>query len=91
MSGTVAVIVQVMPESPTSDLAAIVRKGEQALVDGGAMNVSYEEQPIAFGLKALYFKFAWPEEKDTELIEKALGAVQEVSSVKITDYRRAFG
>jgi translation elongation factor aEF-1 beta len=91
MAGIAAVIVQVMPESPESDLKAIVREAEKKLLEKKAMNISYEEKPIAFGLKALYFKFAWPEEQDTDLIEKTLSEIGEVSSVKIDDYRRAFG
>ena len=34
---------------------------------------------------------AWPEEKDTEIIEVSLASIEGVSSVKIEDYRRAFG
>lgn len=91
MAGIAAVIVQVMPESPEADLKMIVREAEKKLSDKKAMNISYEEKPIAFGLKALYFKFAWPEEQDTDLIEKTLSEIPQVSSVKIDDYRRAFG
>lgn len=86
-----AVIVQVMPESPEADLKTIIRSGENALIKNGAKNISFEEKPIAFGLKAINFKFAWPEEKDTDLIEKCLSAIPQVSSAKIQDYRRAFG
>lgn len=85
----VLMIVKVMPESPTSDLAVIKRQGEQKLVEHGAMSVSVEEKPLAFGLKSLHFKFAWPEEKGSELVEELLASVNEVSSVDIEDYRRA--
>ena len=90
MASIVLFIVKVMPSSSTSDLALIKRKGEQKLVEHGATNISVEEKPVAFGLKALYFKFAWPEEKGSELVEELLSKIDEVSSVDIEDYRRAF-
>jgi len=46
---------------------------------------------VAFGLRAVMMKFAWPEEKSTDIIEKKLSEVENVSSVNIEDYRRAFG
>ncbi|MDO8460572.1 MAG: elongation factor 1-beta [Nanoarchaeota archaeon] len=91
MAGIAAIIVRVMPESPEVDLKHIVLEGERFLQKKGAMNISYEEQPIAFGLKALMFKFAWPEEQDTDVIETGLAAIEHVSSAKIDDYRRVFG
>lgn len=36
-------------------------------------------------------KMAWQEEKDTNIIEDKLEKIKGVSSVKIEDYRRAFG
>lgn len=91
MASIVLFIVKVMPSSPTSDLAQIKRKGEQKLVEHGATSISVEEKSVAFGLKALYFKFAWPEEKGSELVEELLSKIDEVSSVDIEDYRRALG
>ncbi len=89
--GIAIVLVKIMPESPTSDLAQIKREAEKKLIHEGAKNLAVEEKPFAFGLKALFFKFAWPEEKGTEIIEEMLSKVNEVSSVTIEDFRRAFG
>lgn len=89
--GITAVIVKIMPESPDSDLKALEEKAKRTLEIHGAQNVSFEEKPVAFGLKAVMAKFAWPEEKPTDLIEEILGKVDEVSAVDIVDYRRAFG
>ena len=50
-----------------------------------------EEKAIAFGLKAVMLKMAWPEEKSTDLIETKLSELENVSSATIEDYRRAFG
>lgn len=89
--GIAIVLVKIMPESPTSDLAQIKREAEKKLIDHGAKNLAVEEKPFAFGLKVLFFKFAWPEEKGTEIIEEMLSKIEEVSSVTIEDFRRAFG
>lgn len=87
----VAVIIKLMPSSPEADLNKIKEKTKESLEKEGAQNIMFEEQPIAFGLKAIMVKFAWPEEKDTDLIENILSKIEEVSSVTIEDYRRAFG
>lgn len=89
--GIAAIIVKVMPDSPDTDLAKIVAEGTKRLTEKKAMNISHEEKPVAFGLKAIFFKFAWPEEQDTSIIEEILGGIEDVSSVNIEDYRRAFG
>ena len=87
----VAVIVKVMPSSPEVNLKEIETSSKSVLEKEGAMNISFEEKPIAFGLKAVMIKFAWPEKKDTDLIESILSKIKDVSSVTIEDYRRAFG
>ena len=46
---------------------------------------------MAFGLKALMVKMAWPEEKETDLIVEKLKTIKDISEVDIVDYRRAFG
>lgn len=91
MAGIAALIVKVLPDSPEADLKKIKSSIEQHLKKEGAMNLSFEEVPIAFGLKAIRVKFAWPEEKSTDIVETTLGKIKYVSSVQIEDYRRAFG
>ncbi|MEK6818649.1 MAG: elongation factor 1-beta [Nanoarchaeota archaeon] len=91
MTGIVAVIVRIMPESTDSNLLKIKDESKKVLENQGAMNLSFEEKPMAFGLNSIKIKFAWPEEKDTSLIEDSLSDIDEVSSVEIEDYRRAFG
>ena len=87
----VAAIVKIMPDSPEADLEKIKQSATKTLEDQGAKNISFEEQEIAFGLKAILIKFAWPEEKSTDLIETSLSKIEHTSSVTIEDYRRAFG
>jgi len=91
MAGIVAVIAKIMPESPDSDLKEIEIKAKGVLENQGALNISFEQEEIAFGLKAIKVKMAWPEEKGTEIIENTLSEIDHVSSVSIVDYRRAFG
>jgi len=89
--GIVAVIVKMMPLSPDTNLEEIETKAKSVMEIQGAKNISFEEKPIAFGLKAIMLKMAWPEEKSTDIIESSLAEIENVSSVKIEDYRRAFG
>ncbi len=91
MAGIVAVIIKILPDSPKANLKEIKENAKKALGEKGAKNISFEEEEIAFGLKAIKLKFAWPEESSTDIIENSLSKLKHVSSVKIEDYRRAFG
>ena len=88
---TVIIIAKLMPDSPGADLTKIKEAAKHILELEGATNISFEEKPIAFGLKAIYVKTDLPEEKGTDLVEQKLAAIPHVSSVTIEDYRRAFG
>lgn len=91
MGAVVSIIVKIMPDAPNADLKAIEANATKALEPEGAKNISFEEKPIAFGLKSIHMKFAMPEEKGTDLVESKLSALEHVNSVTIEDYRRAFG
>lgn len=86
-----AIITKVMPDSPEADIEAIKAEAEHRLKKEGAQNISFEVKPIAFGLQAIFVKFAWNESKDTSIIENILSSIEHVSSATIEDYRRAFG
>tara|TARA_Y100000310_G_C20395445_1_gene674870 strand:- start:34 stop:306 length:273 start_codon:yes stop_codon:yes gene_type:complete len=86
-----AIILKVMPDSPETDLESIKLTLTTNLEAEGAQNISFTEEPVAFGLKAIMAKFAWPEEKETSLAEEAAQKIENVSSAVISDYRRAFG
>lgn len=88
---TVIIITKLLPDSPEADLNEIKEKAKSLLEPHGAKNISFEEKPIAFGLKALMVKTDMPEEKGTDLVESLLSSIEHVSSVTIEDYRRAFG
>jgi len=87
--GMTAVKVKIMPSSIEVNLEDIKKQIPGKLEK--AKNISIEEQEIAFGLKAIMLTFAWPEEQDTDIIENSLSEIENVSSVEILDYRRAFG
>jgi elongation factor 1-beta len=89
--GMVILIVKLMPESPSANLENIKETAQKLMEHEGAKSISFEEKPIAFGLKAIMLKMVMPEEKGTDIVESKLSTVNEVSSVTIEDYRRAFG
>jgi translation elongation factor aEF-1 beta len=89
--GIAAVIVKIMPSSPDTNLDAIKNSAKELMEKEGAKNISFSVRDIAFGLRAVIMKMAWIEEKDTSIIEDGLAKIDNVSSVMIEDYRRAFG
>jgi translation elongation factor aEF-1 beta len=80
-----------MPSSPESDLENIEETAKSIIEDMGGKNCTFEEEPIAFGLKAIIALFAWPEEKELENLESELKEVEDVNSIQMIDIRRAFG
>ena len=84
-----AVKLKIMPSSPESNIEKIQEDAKQKLEKAGSLNISFVTEDIAFGLKAVIATFAWPEEKDTDLIESI--TFEDVSSTQIIDYRRAVG
>ena len=89
--GTTLLQIKVLPESPETDLESIKQAGQEKIKEQNGQIVQYDEEPVAFGLKALIATLAWPEEKDTEIVEKIFKEIQGVSAVDIIDYRRAVG
>jgi len=89
--GIAAVKIKILPTSPEADLERIKETVKSIVEKVGGKNCKFEEEPIAFGLKALIAFFAWPEELELENLENSLGDVEEVSSIQVVDMRRAFG
>ena len=89
--GMSAVQYKIMPDGVDSDFDAIKTAVEAKIVELGGMMSSVEEQPIAFGLKALIFSFAYPEENEIDVVGNALSLIAEISSAEMIDYRRALG
>jgi len=89
--GFTAVQMKLMPDSPNANLKAIEKKAEEIINSMHKTQVKIEEQPIAFGLKAIVLSFAWNDEIETEKLEAELAKIKEVSSVETLDIRKAFG
>jgi len=89
--GFTAVQMKLMPNSPEANLSEIEKKAEEIINSMHKTQVKIEEQPIAFGLKAIILSFAWNDEIDTEKLEAELAKIENVSSVETLDIRKAFG
>ena len=89
--GIALVKIKILPTSTEIDLEKL-KETINSMVEGmGGKNCKIEEEPIAFGLVALIAFFAWPEEKELELLEGDMNKLEEVSSIQVIDMRRAFG
>lgn len=85
----VSLKIKVLPKSPEEDLEELKEEVEKILNEANAIEInSIEEEPIAFGLKALIVTLVWPEEQETEMAEEALKKNEKVSSTEILDYSR---
>jgi len=83
---------KIMPTSPEVDLEEIKINAKELIESKEGKNVLFEEEPVAFGLKAVIVTMALDEDTgDSEGINDALGQLENVSSSQIIDMRRAFG
>ncbi len=82
---------KIMPKSPETDLEKIKIELEEKIKKFDAKLHSSEQQPIAFGIIALIVTIAWPEEKSTDEAVEEFLKIDDVSTIDIIDYRRAFG
>jgi len=82
-----------MPSSPQINLAKIEQKAKTKIVDFSQNDeMKSEQEPIAFGLKALKITFAMDENKgSTDALEEAIKGIEGVNSVEMVDVRRAIG
>jgi elongation factor 1-beta len=88
----VVVTMKIMPESPDVDFNKIQSSAKKKIQDFGAEIGKVEEQPVAFGLKALNIIFVMDESKgSTEALEDQVADIKGIRSVEITDIRRAIG
>lgn len=80
-----------MPESTEINLEELQTKVQPIVEEAEGKKVNFEEEPIAFGLKALIVGFELDEKHELEPIENKLAELDEVTSATIADMRRAFG
>ena len=92
MAAVVIVSVKLMPDSPDSNLDELIKMASEKIVAFGCTVGKTDTEPVAFGLKAINVMFSMPEEKgSTEELEKQLESITGLSSVQVTDVRRAVG
>jgi translation elongation factor aEF-1 beta len=86
--GTAGIKIKIMPISPEADLEQIEKQAKTLIEEKGGKNCKFEEEPIAFGLKAIITFFEWPEEQEIDELENELKEIKNVNSVQIIDMRR---
>ena len=89
----VIVTLKIMPESPEADLGNIESEAKSKILDfSQSKEIKVEQEPIAFGLKALKITFVMDESKgSTETLEQDIKSISGVNSVEAVDVRRAIG
>lgn len=88
----VIITLKIMPESPETNLEEIEDKAKIKIQEFGGEIGKIEQEPVAFGLNALVFKFVMDESLgSTESLEENIKKIDHVNSVEVTDVRRAVG
>ena len=89
--GTALLKYKIMPTSPEVNLEEIKEQAKKVVENNKGKNCRFEEEPIAFGLKAVMVFFDIDESQELEPLEKELNKIENVNSAEIIDMRRAFG
>ena len=86
----VVITMKIMPEPPEVDLEQLTKLALEKITAYTELdNNKVEQEPMAFGLKALKIMFVMDEAKgDTDPLEKELNSIPHVASVEVTDVRR---
>jgi len=89
----VVITLKIMPESPETDLNNIESEAKTKIQDfSQTQEIKTEQEPIAFGLKALKITFVMDESKgSTDPLEEQIKTISGVNSVETVDVRRAIG
>ena len=87
--GTALLTIKIMPDSTETNLDSIRDLAKSIVEKGNGRNVRFDEEPIAFGLKAIKLFFDLNESFELDPIETALNQIENVSSAQVTDMRRA--
>ena len=88
----VVVTLKIMPKSPEVDFTPIEAEVRQRIQEFSGIVARVEQEPVAFGLKALKILFTMDEDKgSTENLENGIAGIAGVNSVMVTDVRRTMG
>jgi len=91
MMGNMNIKIKIMPSSPETDLEELKNNIKKLIENNKGNVIDFEEEPIAFGLKAVIASFIWPEEKELDTLEDSIEKMENVASEKIIDMRRSIG
>lgn len=83
--------IKLMPTSPEINLEKIKQDAKSIIEGNKGTEPLFEEEPIAFGLKAVIAGFRLDEKYKLDPIEEGLKKIENVNSVQVVDMRRAFG
>lgn len=89
--GTALIKIKIMPTSPDTDLEKIKNSAHDVVTEHSGKNIMFDEEPIAFGLKAVIASFDLNEDNPLDPIEEGLRKIENVNSAEVIDMRRAFG
>lgn len=89
--GTALVKLKIMPESPDVNLEEIKAKVQKAIGSDIDSEIKFEEEDVAFGLKAVIAGFAIDESKEIDPIQEKVTKIENIKSAEVADFRRAFG
>ena len=89
----VVITLKVMPKSPDVDLKELEEKAKKEITAFcNETEIKTEQEPVAFGLKALKIIFVMDETKGaTDPLESKIKELAGVNSVEVVDVRRAIG
>ena len=86
----VIITIKLMPSSPEVDLTKIEKEASKEIKKFGGKVGKIEQEPIAFGLKAVLIYFYSDESKSNlDPLEESLRKVKNVESAEVTEVRRA--
>lgn len=90
MVALAGITIKVMPESVEVDLEALKNKGQDMIKEiyGDVKEIKVEEEPIAFGLKALNFTFIVEETLGSDVAIEGFNKFEEVASSQCTGFQR---
>ena len=82
---------RVMPENAEVNLDALTEKINTAVISCEGKIVKTEQEPVAFGLKALKMIIVCDESKSSDEFENVIKELEEVANADVIDTRRALG
>lgn len=85
--------IKIMPTSPEIDLDKLENEAKTKITDFSQnQEIKSEQEPVAFGLKALKIMFVMEESKGSiDPLEEDIKTIPGVNSVEVIDVRRAIG